>query len=168
MIRYFENLARALLNQPYCDLDKSEQKIIQSIAENTTLAENVNESFGETLTFGQRMADAVARFGGSWAFIGLFFLFIGVWISFNSFFLIADHAFDPYPFILLNLGLSTLAAFQAPIIMMSQNRQAAKDRIKQDAAYEIDLKIELEMMRLHQKIDALQQPSVSDESDRAE
>ena len=155
MKRYFENLANALLGQTYGELDKPEQKVIESIAEHTPVTENVNESFTESLSFGQKLADAVAEFGGSWKFIGLFFAFIFIWIVINSAWLITGKAFDPYPFILLNLGLSSLAAFQAPIIMMSQNRQAAKDRIKQDASYEINLKLELQIMRLHGKLDAL-------------
>lgn len=153
MRRYFENLANALLGQSYKDLDTQEQKIIESIAESTPIAENSNNSYAETLSFGQRLADAVANFGGSWTFIGLFFAFIAAWISINTLWLVGEDVFDPFPFILLNLGLSTLAAFQAPIIMMSQNRQAAKDRIKQDLAYEVNLKIELEIMRLHQRLD---------------
>ncbi|MGY0216429.1 DUF1003 domain-containing protein [Endozoicomonadaceae bacterium StTr2] len=164
MKKYFENLAKALMNQPYSTLDASGQKIIESIATQTPVAENINDTFQDTLTFGQRVADAVARFGGSWLFIGLFFGFITVWILLNICLLATDQVFDPYPFILLNLGLSTLAAFQAPIIMMSQNRQAAKDRIKQDATYEINLKLELEIMRLHQKIDQLQQQSSAGET----
>ncbi|GAB3097626.1 DUF1003 domain-containing protein [Aestuariicella hydrocarbonica] len=157
MKRYFEKLSRALLGQDYQYLEPSEQKIIDSIAGHTTVSENVNAAFGGSLTAGQNLADAVARFGGSWTFIGLFVALIAFWICINSYWLIAGRAFDPYPYILLNLGLSTLAAFQAPIIMMSQNRQAAKDRIKQDAAYEINLKLELDLMRLHDKIDAMQQ-----------
>jgi uncharacterized membrane protein len=155
MKKYFENLAKALLGQTYSELDAPEQKVIESIAEHTTVAENVNESFTGSLSFGQRVADGVAAFGGSWKFIGLFVAFIFVWIAVNSIWLILGQPFDPYPFILLNLGLSTLAAFQAPIIMMSQNRQAAKDRVKQDAAYEINLKLELQIMRLHDKINSL-------------
>ncbi len=155
MKRYFENLAKALLGQTFGELDAPEQKVIESIAEHTTVAENVNESFSESLSFGERVADSVAAFGGSWTFIGLFFGVIIVWILLNSVLLPGPAPFDPYPFILLNLGLSTLAAFQAPIIMMSQNRQAAKDRIKQEASYEINLKLELEIMRLHDKFDAL-------------
>jgi uncharacterized membrane protein len=85
----------------------------------------------------------------------LFFAFIAGWILINTFWLISDSIFDPYPFILLNLGLSSLAAFQAPIIMMSQNRQASKDRLEQKATFEINLKLELELMRLHEKIDKL-------------
>lgn len=155
MKKYFENLAKALLGQSYNDLDSTEQRVIDSIAEQTTISENVNETFSDTLTFGQRVADSVAAFGGSWSFIGLFFAFIAIWIFTNTFWLISDEPFDPYPFILLNLGLSSLAAFQAPIIMMSQNRQSSKDRVKQDAAFEINLKLELEILRLHEKIDRI-------------
>ncbi|MDH5433313.1 MAG: DUF1003 domain-containing protein [Gammaproteobacteria bacterium] len=155
MIKYFENLAKALLGLSYSELAASEQKVIDSIAEQTTVAENVNDSFGEQLTFGQRIADSVAAFGGSWLFISLFFLFIILWILVNSYWFLGEESFDPFPFILLNLGLSSLAAFQAPIIMMSQNRQAAKDRIKQEAAYQINLKLELEIMRLHARLDEM-------------
>ncbi|NOH73314.1 DUF1003 domain-containing protein [Vibrio pectenicida] len=153
MKKYFENLARAMFGQPYGQLNDIEKKVIGSIAENTTVSENVNQTFSESLTIGQRVADKVASFGGSWIFISFFFLFIIVWIVINSVWLVFGYPFDPYPFILLNLGLSTLAAFQAPIIMMSQNRQATKDRVKQDASYEINLKIELEIIRLHGKLD---------------
>ncbi|GLQ31962.1 DUF1003 domain-containing protein [Litoribrevibacter albus] len=155
MKKYFENLAKALLGQSFKDLDEAEKRVIGSIAEHTTVSENTNETFRESLTFGQRVADKVAKFGGSWAFIGLFFGFILVWILINTLFLVSETPFDPYPFILLNLGLSTLAAFQAPIIMMSQNRQAAKDRVKQEATYEINLKLELEIMRLHDKLNMI-------------
>jgi uncharacterized membrane protein len=156
MKKNLENNAEELLGESYKDLPSTEQKIIDSITEQSTVAENVNTSFHDTLTFGQRVADKVAVFGGSWSFIGLFFAFIIVWIVINTVFLISQNAFDPYPFILLNLGLSSLAAFQAPIIMMSQNRQAAKERVKQDASYEINLKLELEVMRLHNKLDEIQ------------
>ena len=157
MIRYFENLAKALLGRSYGELASSDKRVIASIVEHTTVAENVNASFSDSLSFGQKVADSVAAFGGSWAFIGLFFAFIFFWIALNTIWLVSGTAFDPYPFILLNLGLSSLAAFQAPIIMMSQNRQADKDRIKQDAAYQINLKMELQIMRLHSKVDALAQ-----------
>ena len=157
MKKYFENLAKALLGQSFSQLDDSEKRVIGSIAQHTTVAENVNDTYVDSLTLGQRVADKVAKFGGSWLFIGIFFGFITAWIFINSAWLIFKSAFDPYPFILLNLGLSTLAAFQAPIIMMSQNRQAAKDRIKQDAAYEINLKMELQIMRLHDKFNILEE-----------
>jgi len=155
MKKYFENLAKALLGQPFGDLSSGEQKVIESIAEHTAVTENVNETFNESLTFGQLVADKIAAFGGSWAFIGIFFTFIMGWIVLNTIWLMDEAAFDPYPFILLNLGLSSLAAFQAPIIMMSQNRQVAKDRIEQKATFEINLKLELQLMRLHEKFDEL-------------
>jgi uncharacterized membrane protein len=158
MKKYFQNLTKALMGQDFKELDSSERKVIDSIAEHTTLSENINDAYVDSLTFGERVADGVSRFGGSWSFIGLFFLVIAVWIFINSYILIADDAFDPYPYILLNLGLSTLAAFQAPIIMMSQNRQAEKDRLKQEAAYQINLKLEIEIMRLHDKLDAISHP----------
>ncbi len=120
MKKYIENLAKALLGQPYGDLSSGEKKVIASIAGNTSVSENINESFHDSLTFGQLVADKVAAFGGSWKFIGLFFAFIAGWILINTLWLVGGSIFDPYPFILLNLGLSSLAAFQAPIIMMSQ------------------------------------------------
>ena len=155
MKKYFENLAKALLDQPYTELSHGEQKVIESIAQNTSVSENVNETFQEGLTFGQKISDKIAAFGGSWSFICLFFVFIAGWIVINTFWLANEAVFDPYPFILLNLGLSSLAAFQAPIIMMSQNRQTSKDRIKQNIAFEVNLKLELELRRLHEKVDSL-------------
>ncbi len=155
MLKYFENLAKALLGQGYSELSSGEKKVIESIAESTSVSENVNETFQDNLTFGQRAADKIAAFGGSWSFIGLFSAFILGWILINTVWLLSDEPFDPYPFILLNLGLSSLAAFQAPIIMMSQNRQVAKDRLEQKATYEINLKLELELMRVHEKLDEL-------------
>lgn len=155
MKKYFENITKALLGQSYSNLDSSEKAVIDSIADSTTVSENVNDVYNDSLTLGQRVADRVAAFGGSWLFIGLFFLLIIVWMAINSFWLAVDSAFDPYPYILLNLGLSSLAAFQAPIIMMSQNRQSEKDRIKQDAAFQVNLKLELEVMRLHERLDVM-------------
>ncbi|MDO6561775.1 DUF1003 domain-containing protein [Amphritea sp. 1_MG-2023] len=166
MKHYFENLAKALLGQSYGALAKKEQKVITSIAEHTTVSENINDTYGDSLTSGEKVADIVARFGGSWWFISLFFLFIIAWIVLNSYLLI-DKPFDPYPYILLNLGLSSLAAFQAPIIMMSQNRQSAKDRIKQDATYEINLKLELQIMRLHTKLDQLNEVMTQHDNEKS-
>lgn len=115
---------------------------------------NANVEEAESLTMGQRVADRVAAFGGSWTFIILFSVVIGIWIALNSMALL-NHSFDPYPFILLNLVLSTLAAFQAPVIMMSQNRQASKDRIKSDLDFEVNRKAELEVAHLHRKLDRM-------------
>ena len=157
MKKYFENLAKALLGQAYSDLSTGEKKVIASIAENTAVSVDINETFHDSLTLGQMVADRIATFGGSWTFIGLFFAFIISWILINTVWYSVGDIFDPYPFILLNLGLSSLAAFQAPIIMMSQNRQVSKDRLEQKTTYEINLKLELELMRLHEKIDAIQE-----------
>jgi uncharacterized membrane protein len=107
----------------------------------------------EEPTFGERVADRVAAFGGSWAFIGLFSLVMLVWISANA--LLASRAVDPYPFILLNLVLSSVAALQAPVIMMSQNRSSQRDRAQAEADYRTNLKAELEVRELHHKIDHL-------------
>jgi uncharacterized membrane protein len=115
---------------------------------------NANVEEAEQLTMGQRIADHVAAFGGSWTFIILFSVIIGAWITLNSAALLS-HAFDPFPYILLNLVLSTLAAFQAPVIMMSQNRQASKDRIKSDLDFEVNRKAELEVANLHRKLDRM-------------
>lgn len=117
---------------------------------------NLNEAQVEQMTFGQRVADGVAAFGGSWTFIILFGTMLVVWMGVNMFLLIS-RPFDPYPFILLNLVLSTLAALQAPVIMMSQNRQSAKDRLQAELDFEINLKAELEIAHLHRKIDRIEE-----------
>ena len=114
---------------------------------------NLNIEEEERLTFGQRIADRVAEFGGSWTFIISFGVMLAAWMTLNVY--LASRAFDVYPFILLNLVLSTLAALQAPVIMMSQNRQASKDRLKADLDYEINLKAELEVAQLHNKMDRI-------------
>jgi len=155
MKKYFENLAKALFDLPFHKLESHQQKIVESIATQSPLPENINLVFHERLTFGQRLADKVAAFGGSWTFIIIFMLLMACWMAVNSYLILAEASFDPYPYILLNLGLSTLAALQAPIIMMSQNRQAAKDRMEITANYEVSLKTDLEIMRLHRKIDEL-------------
>ncbi|NKB80930.1 MAG: DUF1003 domain-containing protein [Nitrospirales bacterium] len=155
MLRYFENLARALLYLPYKELSEIEQKVIQSIAEGTPVAEDANEKFTDQLTFGERFSDSTAAFIESWTFIIVFLVGIVVWMAVNSYFTSVVQTFDPYPYILLNLSLSTLAAFQAPIIMMSQNRQSNKDKMEATLNYEVSLKTDLEITRLHQKLDEL-------------
>jgi uncharacterized membrane protein len=117
-------------------------------------ARDVNEVFEERLTFGERLADRVAAVGGSWSFIIGFSLFLVAWAILNTV-VLAARAFDPFPFIFLNLMLSMLAALQAPIIMMSQNRQAAKDRLEARLDYETNLRSEAEIASLHEKIDLL-------------
>ena len=156
MKKYIDNLAKGLLGSSYSELEKSEQNVINSIADAEPIAENINVVFHEQLTFGQRLADKISTFGGSWTFIILFFAVLLSWMMTNSIILATPKdAFDPYPYILLNLVLSSLAALQAPIIMMSQNRQAAKDRLDITENYKVSLKTDLEITRLHQKIDEL-------------
>ena len=118
----------------------------------TQVSRNVNVEEQERLTFGQRIADRVAAFGGSWTFICIFAVVMLVWVILNSTALLKDH-FDPYPYILLNLFLSMIAAIQAPVIMMSQNRQSAKDRLRSDLDYQVNFKAELEVANLHHKVD---------------
>jgi len=120
----------------------------------THVSRNVNIELRESMTFGERVADKVATFGGSWTFICIFAVVMVVWVILNSAALFVQH-FDPYPYILLNLFLSMIAAIQAPVIMMSQNRQAAKDRLQADQDYQVNLKAELEVAQLHRKLDHL-------------
>jgi uncharacterized membrane protein len=120
----------------------------------TQVTRNVNIEAEERLTLGHRLADRVAAFGGSWPFILVFCAVMVLWVVVNTW-VLAENTFDPYPYILLNLVLSMLAALQAPIIMMSQNRQAAKDRLQADLDYRINLKAELEVAHLHKKIDRI-------------
>jgi uncharacterized membrane protein len=112
--KYFENLAKALLDIKYTDLSEQEQSVIQAIANQEPIATDLNYSFRGQLSFGQKLADKVAAFGGSWTFIILFLSIMLMWMVINTVFMISDDAFDPYPFILLNLVLSSLAALQAP------------------------------------------------------
>lgn len=138
-------------------LGQMERELVRKIAQRLHLSKNINEVYEERLTFGQRAADLVAQFGGSWAFILLFFLVLVAWMWVNTAALVRP--FDPYPYILLNLVLSCLAAIQAPIIMMSQNRLAEKDRLRAENDYEVNLKAELEIQQLHQRLDELKMQS---------
>lgn len=136
------------------ELSTLEEQVVKSLKEQELLSSNINAEFDRKLTFGGRLADRVADYGGSWRFIGIFMGVLLVWIVINSIVLI-QKPFDPYPFILLNLVLSCIAAIQAPIILMSQNRQEAKDRLRSEYDYRINLKAELEIRHLHEKIDHL-------------
>lgn len=146
-------LAQKLLNTGYDDLPDREQRVLRRMAKRIVISQNVNERFHEKLTFGQRLADHVAAFGGSWTFIIMFTVILVAWVLLNSWLLPKGHRFDVYPYIFLNLILSMLAAIQAPVIMMSQNRQTSKDRLAAANDYEVNLKSELEIMNLHEKID---------------
>ncbi|HEX2079836.1 MAG TPA: DUF1003 domain-containing protein [Longimicrobium sp.] len=132
-----------------------ERRIVEAVLHRRSVARDVHQDYLDQRTFGERMADRIAAFGGSWPFIGLFALFLAVWIVLNS--VPRKEAFDPYPYILLNLLLSTLAALQAPVIMMSQNRQATRDRMNAAHDYEVNLKAEVEIRALHDKLDALRE-----------
>ncbi len=134
------------------ELSELDKTVLDSLTGNTILTDKLDGESQQALTFGQRIADKVASFGGSWTFIISFGVFITLWISLNVFWLV-NKGFDPYPFILLNLILSCLAALQAPVIMMSQNRQEEKDRERAKKDYMINLKSELEIRTLHEKID---------------
>jgi uncharacterized membrane protein len=136
------------------ELTTLEREVLESMKAQDTLSKNPEESFNAKLTLGERMADHIADFGGSWMFIGIFAMVIFVWMVVNSYVLVA-RPFDPYPYILLNLVLSCLAALQAPIIMMSQNRQESRDRDRAMNDYQVNLKAELEIRHLHQKLDHL-------------
>lgn len=135
---------------------RNEWDLLRHIMDRRHVTRNVNKEFDDQLTFGQRLADNVAKFGGSWTFIIIFGLILLTWVFLNSVVLARlNNAFDPYPYILLNLFLSMLASIQAPIIMMSQNRQATKDRMDAAHDYEVNLKAEMEIETLHQKLDEL-------------
>ena len=136
------------------ELELLEQNVLDNYTHNKILAQNIEEDMETNLTLGQRMADKIAEFGGSWRFIIIFFSFLLIWMIINLL-VLTTKPFDPFPFILLNLILSCLAAIQAPIIMMSQNRQEQKDRIRSEHDYKIDLKAELEIKMLHDKMDHL-------------
>jgi uncharacterized membrane protein len=147
-------LAQHLLHAGLGPLDERDRRVIARIAKRMHTARNLNQMFDEHLTMGERLSDRVAAVGGSWGFISGFGLFLVGWAALNAV-VLAGHAFDPYPFVFLNLLLSMLAAIQAPIIMMSQNRQAAKDRLAAALDYEVNVKAETSIAELHEKLDAL-------------
>ncbi len=158
MHKNLDEVSQKLLGKSYADLDERAQNVARHIAKRTYIARDTSAEADGEITRGQRAADAVARFGGSWTFIGIFAAIMVFWVILNSVILVRyGSSFDPYPFILLNLFLSMLASIQAPIILMSQNRHAEKDRIDAEHDYEVNLKAELEIMLLHEKIDLLRQ-----------
>jgi len=152
---YREKYIADFLQQELGQLDEMETKVIQALKDKTLISDNPDDDDDvSNSTFGQRVADKVASFGGSWTFIIIFVTFLLAWIAVNIV-LLANKGWDPYPFILLNLILSCVAALQAPVIMMSQNRQGEKDRDKAQNDYMVNLKSELEIRMLHEKIDHL-------------
>ncbi len=156
-------IAKKLFHRNFEELSPHEQRIIKKIADGTHISRNTNAEFDSQLTFGQRLADKVASFGGSWPFIIIFILTLVIWVVLNTVILKQrNEAFDPYPYILLNLFLSMIASIQAPIIMMSQNRHADKDRLDASHDYEVNLKAELEILQLHQKFDSLREQQMTE------
>jgi len=152
--RFRTDYVEDVLEEERGQLGRIEREVVNSFKEQELIAQDLNREFDTGLTLGQRIADRVAVFGGSWTFIAIFFSILLGWMAVNSAALLAK-PFDPYPFILLNLVLSCLAAIQAPIIMMSQNRQEAKDRLRGEHDYQVNLKAELEIRHLNQKMDLL-------------
>ena len=145
---------KALFSNQQREMTELEHQVVESVQRAEVLSKNVVEEEEQQSTFGQRVADHIAEFGGSWTFILSFLGFLVAWIAVNVFVLLA-RPFDPFPFILLNLILSCLAALQAPVIMMSQNRQEAKDRYRALHDYQVNLKAEIEIRQLHEKLDHL-------------
>jgi uncharacterized membrane protein len=151
--RYRKKYLESIMENEIGELDKVEKEVLNAISKHEIISENIEVNEEENSTLGQRLADRMATFGGSWFFIILFGFIILIWILINS--TVLNKGFDPYPYILLNLILSCLAALQAPVIMMSQNRKEAKDRKRSEHDYKVNLKAELEIRLLHEKIDHL-------------
>jgi uncharacterized membrane protein len=144
----------AYLEAEYQKLSDLENAVVSKITRRGRVSKLVHQDLDTKMTWGEHVADKVAQFGGSWRFIGIFGAILVGWMIINTV-LLVRHPFDPYPFILLNLVLSTIAALQAPVIMMSQNRQAHKDRMQANQDYEINLMAEIEIRDLHDKLDSL-------------
>lgn len=139
-------------------LSRSEQRVIDRVARRLHVSRDTQRAYEDAMTFGERLADRIAAFGGSWTFILIFLGLLAAWVLVNTVILSrVGTPFDPYPYVFLNLILSMLAAIQAPVIMMSQNRQATKDRAAAEHDYEVNLKAELEILALHQKVDTLRE-----------
>lgn len=145
--KYFEKV----IQDDKGELDVIEKAVINALQERDTISTNLNDDQDST-TFGEKISDKIAEFGGSWTFILSFLMFLSSWVVWNT---ITQKIFDPYPYILLNLFLSMIAAIQAPIIMMSQNRQAARDRKRQEEDYKVNLKSEIDIRMMNEKMDKL-------------
>ncbi|MGI8435786.1 MAG: DUF1003 domain-containing protein [Chthoniobacterales bacterium] len=152
--RFRKEYVKRTLQDELGELTTLDQEVVDSLQQHELLSANIEHEFERELTFGERLSDRIAEFGGSWTFIIIFGLVLVAWIAFNVWAL-ADRGFDPYPFILLNLILSCLAAIQAPVIMMIQNRAQARDRRHAENDYKVNLKAELEIRHLHEKVDHL-------------
>jgi uncharacterized membrane protein len=154
LARYRARQAERLIEEELGELTDLEREVVHVLEKQTLVASNTEREIAERRTFGERVADRIARFGGSWGFILSFIGFLVIWIVINTIALFY-RPFDPFPFILLNLILSCVAALQAPVIMMSQNRQEAKDRLRAENDYQVNLKAELEIRLLSARVDRL-------------
>lgn len=152
--KYRNEYVRSLLESEKGELTALDQEVVESLRQHEILSRNPDEDLNAATTLGQRLADRIATFGGSWRFIITFVAVLAIWITINSAALLRK-PYDPYPYILLNLILSCVAAIQAPVIMMSQNRQETRDRLNARRDYQVNLKAELEIRHLHQKLDHL-------------
>jgi uncharacterized membrane protein len=150
--KYRIEFIKNVLEEEKGELSELEEEVVKSMKEQETVSKDFNAEYEQRVKFGDRVSDKLAVYTGSWKFIIGFGTTLLVWIIINSAAILLK-AFDPYPFILLNLVLSCLAAIQAPIILMSQNRQDSKDRLRSDYDYRVNLKAELEIRHLHQKLD---------------
>jgi uncharacterized membrane protein len=153
-------LAKRILDLGSKEMTAHEQRVIERVAKRVAVSRDINQEYDQGSKFGGRLADQVASFGGSWTFLILFSTVIIGWVVLNSVMLAGG--FDPYPYILLNLFLSMLASIQAPVILMSQNRQAAKDRLAAAHDYEVNLKAEIEIMALHEKLDEIRAKDIAE------
>lgn len=152
--RYRGEFVRGEMERDIGALTALEEEVMHSLRDGALVTDNTNKEFESSLTIGERIADKVAQFGGSWRFIIIFFAVMTFWIIVNSV-LMLKAPFDPYPYILLNLALSMLAAVQAPVILMSQNRQEDRDRMRAENDYQVNLKAELEIRAISEKLDQL-------------
>lgn len=152
--KYRTKYVKSSLSSEKGEVTDLESELIKSMQQHELITKNIDTTLDQEWTFGERLADKIATFGGSWTFLICFAIFLAIWIIVNTVVMVARPA-DPYPFILLNLILSCIAAIQAPVIMMSQNRQETKDRLRSENDYQINLKAELEIQHLHEKLDHL-------------
>lgn len=159
MAKTVADLAGRWLRRKPEALSEGESRVLESAIERKPISQDVNAAVARESTFGDRFADAIARIGGSWTFIITFIVFLILWTLGNAW-LLGRQGFDPYPFIFLNLILSMVAALQAPVIMMSQNRQSERDRLDAAHDYEVNLKAEIEIMALHEKLDELRHSQI--------
>jgi uncharacterized membrane protein len=152
--KFRRDYLKEVLQDEIGELSALDGEVIESLREHEILSSDISKQLEKKLTFGERLSDSIAAFGGSWTFIIFFSVVLFLWVVANTV-ILANRAFDPYPYILMNLVLSALAALQAPVIMMSQNRSEARDRLRGENDYKINLKAELEIRHLHEKIDHL-------------